>query len=475
MAVLSPRQQPGPAPSMAPGIPIPQPTSSNSNGTSSNTMAIAIVIPVMVVIIAIGGFFYWRQRRAKVSNSQTANAASTTTNITTTTNAAESTPRSRRDARRAARLRRTDSGTSVKTLPEYMELGEDEILLSKSAEAPSIQSRRNSRSSRVGRSTSRRDNNESRDQGILSRESSLYAVLRRFPLRRSGTEETPVEDESNEMEDMLERETLQSVMQDVAEARMSSVREEDQPTPNEDAPEYNRLYPTLPPQVEVQLDNTDLEEQHSSDNVTTASSGGRGARALRNIFRRQASPGPFQIRRNDAAAISTGELDLTQSRSIDLSLYRPSTSSSRRSFAFGSNISLLAQSTDSSANASSRATHIRNISAPISTKRLHLAPPTAGFSDQQMQFLTSVESLDKYGVRMSDSNLTIVEAAPPSFEELAREEETALVLEQTSRHTAPILTTAELQARQDQPLSPQRLPGQESTINSTDNDSSTIL
>lgn len=472
MAVLSPRQQqqPGPAPSsMAPGIPIFNPsTASNSKGMPSNTLAIAIAIPIVVVIGAIGGFLYWKQRKAKLAlHGQTSGAAFTTTTPATTTtttnttaNATDSTPRSRRDARRAARLRRTDSGTSVRTLPEYMELGEDEILLSKSADTPSAQSRNNSRSSRVGRTASRRDNES------VSRESSIYAVLRRFSLRRSATEEPPVEDESNEMEDMLEGEPQSSVMREIAEPRMSSVREEDQATPTEDAPEYNRLYPSLPPQLQVQDDETDLEGQQQT------SSSSRGARALRNIFRRQASPGQSQVRRNDVAATSTGELGLTQSRSIDLSLYRPSTSSSRRSFAFGSSISLLPQSNDTNA----RVTHIRNISAPISTKRLHLAPPAAGFSDQQMQFLTSVESLDKYGVTMSDSNASAIEAGPPSFEELAREEERALVLEQRSRHTAPILTTAEINARQDQPLSPLsplRLPGQESTLDSTNNDPST--
>jgi hypothetical protein len=417
------------------------PSSTSSKTIAPGLLAVAIVGPLLVILALVFIYLYTRRRTnsAQSNNAQSTSRSPPNTGTTVETNSSTpTTTQSRRDERRARRLRRTDSGGTVKTLPEYNELGEDEILLSKSVEAVA---RRGSTRSREASSHQSEANLES-----VSRRSSLTAVLRRLSLRRSEPQ-SPTEDESNEMEDMIERATLNSVTEDVG---MSPIGEE-RTLPDDDTPQYDQLYPTLPPQIQIHQDDSEVDLREP-----TTSSIGRRTRGLRSMFRRQATS--MDATQRHANMSSSGELGLSMTESNDLSLYRPSTSSSRSMVFGGSSLSLLSQAGNESNDTLGRNTlprrqHIRNISAPISTRRLQLAPPVAGFSDQQMQFLTSVESLDKYGVPVDHATGEQQQLPPPSFEELAREEER--LEQQPLRHLAPILTSAERVARSERsPLSP---------------------
>ncbi|UZJ55433.1 hypothetical protein CBS101457_004753 [Exobasidium rhododendri] len=397
---------------------------------------------------------------------------------------------------RRNRLRRTDSGATVKTLPEYDELREDEILLYKALDPPadlvdSLASMEEAavdherqettgsrRSSRTGRRSSRRGTgthtteseaalrgqssspargSESRRQSSLgSIAADSMSALRRISLRR--TESSRERSDTNEMDSMLS-----------VEASAAAAAAVDHPVSTiiEEPEAYDSLYPTLSVQT---TDSEPIERAEGSER--------RGVGALRSIFQRQAAGYLANHRRIASANPSMGDLSLVPTRSNDNSLYRPSTSSSRRVFGGfiqnGSSASLLSQSgaAESSTDTLGRASfnsvrHTRNISAPISTKRLQFAPPIAGFSDKQMQFLTSVESLDKYGIPLQDGSLDDGQRLP-AFEELARHQEAAVRLPRL----APVLTTAEVQARQEQsPISALPLMGHpESTDDIYDDD-----
>lgn len=115
-------------------------------------------------------------------------------------------------------------------------------------------------------------------------------------------------------------------------------------------------------------------------------------------------------------------------------------------------------SVDASRSTSQPAKHQRTISAPLSIRRLQFAAPSNGFSDEQMAFLASVESLDKYGVFITDSpeggsnGALDAPYALPSFEQLARHREECQQNNITFSHPrpGPSLTQAEIQARRQQ-------------------------
>jgi hypothetical protein len=414
------------------------------------------------------------------------------TQSTTTTGGTTEGRRGRRPRR--DRLRRTDSGGTVKTLPEYNELGEDEILLYKAIDTPlesgeslamvevavvahGSNSRRSSRRSNRAsiRSPSLSVAIQTDDGEVVSanpvdvtrggsarRQSSLSSIaagglsaLRRIPLRRNGShqggdegeaEAEAAEGHGEEGEESTEMDTMLQAV---------NARET---IPEEDSPGYDNLYPTITPHLQVHDEEGRLE------------SNTRRGNALRNIFRRHPAPTSRQ-RAGSTSSLAVAELGLTPTRSNDVSLYRPSTSSSRNMLgAFlnnGSSASLLSQSGIDGGDTASRsslssARHMRNISAPISTRRLAITPPVAGFSGKQMQFLASVESLHKYGIPIGEGDQSSGgegSVLPPSFEALARAQEAEMAASQAPIRLAPVLTTAEVQARQEQsPISTLPLP-----------------
>ena len=472
-----------------PALLLARQTNQTSNGTTATTGRLApagvsagelvgaVVVPIVLVLALMTIFVVCRRRRRMTGGAGRAVAPSTTTasgesrsqgwlnalrrafvpeqpgSSAAPPSGASSNPRERRGRRE--RLRRTDSGQTVKTLPEYNDLGEDEILLYKSADAgvspagmeEAVQ-RSSQRSSRRGargssrtvavqtgpasRSTSPSDVAAAEQRGAR-RQSSLsglaadgLSALRRLSLRRT---ETGAE-EASEMADMLEGGRPASPVEAI---------------PEENTPQYEHLYPTLPPQIQVQEHLAAPDIHEPSVNRT----GG----ALRNLFRRTGTNAADTAHRRAVSANSlSADLALTPTRSDEASFYRPSTSSSFRHFLTtnGSSASLLSQTavdTDSPSRSSLNSSrHARNISAPISTRRLHFAPPAAGFSDKQMHFLTSVESLDKYGIPVADNGQG--SPLPPSFEQLARAEEATTSTQPGSR-LAPLLTSAEVHTPQE--------------------------
>lgn len=428
--------------------------------------------------------------------------------------------RGRRNRDRNA-IQRSDSGMSVKTLPEYnTSLGENELMLYKANDSQAGQSdltvntgssdmtereahlpSRNSRqASAQVHVVTQTDDGEEREEVTEEDETSFnrttltgmavsgFSALRRS-LRRS-MQSDDVRTSAVDVEAGNEMESLSLV----------ESSQQTQASPSDATPAYDSLYPVI--SVE------EVTGANEASPPTAVSQRTHGVNALRNIFRRQPDPAtvappldrgqPSRHRRfaSTASVLSSAPgtpgvslndgstLSLVPTRSNDPSLHRPSTSlSSRRVLApfLGtgnvSSVSLLSGlSTEqasprldadgarrSSAASSRPPAHHRNISAPLSIRRLQFEPPVAGFTDQQMAFLASVESLDRYGIPLSGEEGGAGRqggAMLPSFEQLARQQERAERERQLEAagaagpaRPAPMLTLGELHVRREQEAS----------------------
>lgn len=136
-----------------------------------------------------------------------------------------------------------------------------------------------------------------------------------------------------------------------------------------------------------------------------------------------------------------------------------------------------------SSNGTLDSSHQRTVSAPLSIRRMQYAAPTSGFTDQQMTFLASVESLDRYGmylpeqlrcgggggdVSQSSLPMSANDISLPSFEEATRESGEQPQSSSSSppsrqsdapergtsiRRAAPVLSAGELHLPQEGPQS----------------------
>ncbi|CAO1622686.1 unnamed protein product [Parajaminaea phylloscopi] len=363
-------------------------------------------------------------------------------------------PERRRRDRNVTRLRRTDSGESLRTVPEYKsEHGHDEVVLYKAVEE--------GEGALGGMLTVTTENWPSSDDSSanpdgpptatrFSLASSLRNSLRRS-LPQSQTRRT-----SNAPSLDRPAHTFGAALGEVSESGQSTPEEPSSSGMAHrhsvavdiegETPRYEILFPTQSVEVLPQPSRADLSQQSGADETHTAEEArqsGFGAFFARLTGSR--STGSRHQDGNDLGHASTEMLEVAAHRSVGqhrrfyssvsaLSVLTPSTFSPEN----GSRIDLAsggeASTSQSSRNASrpslnrerseahlSGSVRGRTISNPLSETLIHLPGPRANgganWTEQQRRFMTSMDSLTRYGVPV---------APPPRIDDSSEQDDVSL-------------------------------------------------